>query len=338
MKLYKAMVSLVFLGAILTSCENADWDFPGTDFSTVSFSKQSPVRTLTLGDDVYDTSLDNAHKCQIMAVWGGGYSPQSNVTVNVAVDNTLCDGLNFADGTPVTPMPSSYYTLASDHLVIPAGRVLGGVEVQFTDDFFNDPKSITTHYVIPVRITGVHGADSVLNGKDYTLYAVKYINKYHGNWLCSGTDVIDENGTVTTVERTAENVEDYDVCTLSTTEYRQVAYTVSTVVKVQNATGDLVNKELNAELLLTFDDSDHCTITTQTEGCTATGTGTWTRQGAKKAWGDKDRDLLELSYELTYTYRQTDGGQLLTKKYKSEDRLIMRDRGSKLEEFTPVGK
>ena len=336
MKITKKILYFFILGAMFTSCENNDWEFPDTDTTTVSFATQSPVRTITLGDDVYDTSLDNEHKCQIMAVWGGGYSPKSDIKVNIAVDNSLCDGLSFDNGNPVTPLPDTHYTINSNQITIPAGKVLGGVEVQFTDAFFNDPKAISLNYVIPVKITGADGVTSVLENKNYTLYAVKYINKWHGNWLSSGTDVIDDNGTVTTEKRTAEYVEKYEVRTLTTTAYKQVVYPLTTIVKVKNSAGDLVNKEINAELVLTFDDNDNCTITTNTEGCTASGTGKWTRQGAKKAWGDKDRDLLELNYELTYSYKQSENGPVLYKKYTSEDQLIMRDRGSKFETFTPV--
>ncbi|MDL2247676.1 DUF5627 domain-containing protein [Bacteroides sp. OttesenSCG-928-J23] len=331
----KIILTLMAIGVLFASCKNSDWEFPDYGETTVYFAKQSPVRTITLGDDVYDTSLDNEHKCQIMAVMGGVYENKTNRIVNIAVDASLCDGLSFADGEQVTPMPASYYTLADNQIVIPKGRVLGGVEVQLNDAFFNDPKSIKNTYVIPVKITDAENIDKVLEKQDYTLYAIKYINKWHGYWLSSGTDKIDDNGIVSTVDRKPQYVEKYDVRTLKTSAYKQVIYPLSTVVKVYNEKNELINKELNAELILTFDNDDKCTITCTTPDCTATGAGTWKYQAAKKAWGDKDRDLLELSYELTYYYTQKDGGPTLYKKYTCEDTLIARDRGSKLETFTP---
>ena len=39
-----------------------------------------------------------------------------DITIDIAVDNTLCDNLFFEDGTPVLPMPSTYYTLAGDKI------------------------------------------------------------------------------------------------------------------------------------------------------------------------------------------------------------------------------
>lgn len=331
----KIILTLMSIGVLFVACKNSDWDFPDYGNTSVYFAKQTPVRTITLGDDVYDTSLDNEHKCQIMAVMGGVYENKTNRVVGITVDESLCDGLSYADGQPVTPMPSSYYTLASNQIVIPKGKVLGGVEVQLTDAFFNDPKSIKTTYVVPVRITDAENIDTVLENQNYTLYAIKYVNKWHGNWLSSGTDKIDDNGTISTVNRKPQYVEKYEVRTLTTSAYKQVIYPLSTVVKVYNEKNELINKELNAELLLTFDDSDKCTITCITPGYNATGSGTWTYQAAKKAWGDKDRDLLELNYELTYYYTQKEGGPSLYKKYNCEDTLIARDRGSKLETFTP---
>ena len=61
-------ILLVLTTGILTSCENGDWEFPDYEYSAVYFAYQSPVRTLCMGEDVYDTSLDNEHKCQIFLI------------------------------------------------------------------------------------------------------------------------------------------------------------------------------------------------------------------------------------------------------------------------------
>ncbi|WP_321424265.1 DUF5627 domain-containing protein [uncultured Bacteroides sp.] len=334
----KIIAAIMMLGALVTSCENADWDFPDYGTTSVYFAKQTPIRTITLGTDTYDTTLDNEHKCQIMATIGGVYKNETNRIINFVVDESLCDGLTYKDGSDIIPMPSSYYTLASNKIIIPPGKVLGGVEVQLTDAFFNDPKSISTTYVIPLRMTNVENADTILKSKNYILYAVKYINKWAGNWLSRGTDVIDDNGSVTTVARKANYIENDEVRGLTTNAYKQVAYPVSTVVKVYNQDGTLGTKTLTCNLILTFDDNDKCTITSGTEGYSVTGNGTWTKEGAKKAWGDKDRDELKLNYVLTYQYKQKADGPTLYKKYTCDDTLVARDRGSKLETFTTKNK
>ena len=77
------------LGALsltYTSCYNSDRDFPDyEDGTTAYFAYQYPVRTLILGNDIYDNTLDNAHKCQIWSTMGGAYGGRDAV-VDIAVD------------------------------------------------------------------------------------------------------------------------------------------------------------------------------------------------------------------------------------------------------------
>lgn len=94
-----------------------------------------------------DNSLDNEHKCQIMATISGVYENKKNVEIGIRIDNTLCDGRMKAKGD-ILPMPVSHYTLSDDKIVIKKGQVLGGVTVNLTDAYFSDPKSAELNYVI----------------------------------------------------------------------------------------------------------------------------------------------------------------------------------------------
>lgn len=120
-----------------TACESSDNEFPDFDYQTVYFANQYALRTLELGEDMFvDNSIDNEHKVVINAAWGGGYTNRENVVIDYVVDESLCDGLYFKDTEiPLTPMPASYYQLASDKINIPSGSIMGGVEVQLTDAF-----------------------------------------------------------------------------------------------------------------------------------------------------------------------------------------------------------
>ena len=70
-------------------CFNADKDFPDFEGGTTAyFAYQNPVRTLILGNDIYDNTLDNAHKCQIWSTMGGAYGGR-DAYVEIAVDETL---------------------------------------------------------------------------------------------------------------------------------------------------------------------------------------------------------------------------------------------------------
>ena len=204
---------------LTTSCENGDREFDDFDRQAVYFAYQSPVRTITLGDDVYPTDLDNAHEFEVYATLGGVWKNKQDRKVEIAVDNSLCDGKTFEDGKPIVALPQNYYELESNQAVIEAGEIMGAVKVHLTDAFFNDPKAKEVHYVLPLKIVK---ADA-----------------------------------------------DFEV----------------------------------------------------------SGTGKWTRMGAPKAWGDKDRDLLELEY----TAKFKNGAAYY--KVSTKESLIMRDRQSKFETF-----
>ena len=117
----------VLLACILTtSCENGDQEFPDFDYQTVYFARQTPIRTITLGDDeVVSTELDNAHRCQIYATMGGVNTNKKARTIEIAVDETLCSGLQFEDGSNVTAMPRNYYSLSTNTITIASGDSMG---------------------------------------------------------------------------------------------------------------------------------------------------------------------------------------------------------------------
>ena len=65
----KNILALMVLAALFASCENSDWDFPDYGKTSVYFAKQTPIRTITLGTDTYDTTLD-VYKRQGLASQG----------------------------------------------------------------------------------------------------------------------------------------------------------------------------------------------------------------------------------------------------------------------------
>ncbi|MBN2743697.1 MAG: DUF1735 domain-containing protein [Marinilabiliaceae bacterium] len=333
---YIPLVLLVALGA----CKNQDWDYPDYDSQTVYFPYQFPVRTITLGDDIYDTSMDNAHKCKIMAGTGGVYTANSDVVIDVTVDNAMCEGLfRFAGGGDLVPMPANYYSLSSKQITIPSGEISGGVEVQLTDAFFADPLAIQKTYVIPLRMTNVANADSILEGKpntstarrgvsgdwaiapmDYVFYAVKYINPWHGFYLRRGKDeVVGKNGNSALNEsfvRHAAYVEKDEVNSLTTLAYKQTSFPVTLTLSGTKATYNLI---------LSFDDNGNCTVSSDSQTYTASGSGKFVSKGEKNSWGSKDRDALYLSYQI----------ELADRTVATTDTLVMRNRGVVVETFTP---
>ena len=489
----------------LASCHNQEKVFPDYDGGvTAYFAYQYPVRTIVLGEsETFDNSLDNQHKCIIYGTMGGAYKGK-DIVLDIAVDNTLTDNLYFdADcEEPVKAMPAEYYTLSSDQLVY-GGNHMGGVEVQLTDAFFADPDAIKNTYVIPVQMTNiVKGADQILAGtpaiegepalktdptqwavapKDFTLYAVKYVNPWDGSWLRRGVDTITEAGQTTTEVRHGQYVENDEVMYLTTESLNSVVFPMTTNVSVvvppptqyclsmtNNVAGDawgqqtvynlstpitsgstyilsfvakgtaeaeapifladadgnqsygypsipfttewtkvqleilpstesstimintgacvgtfylddvsLVEKgkseeyiadgdfptaerpagwngwggttpaavvpegyteeellptvqivPMPSDLVLTFDESGNCTVSSKTEGVTATGTGKYVKDGEKKAWANKDRDAIYLDYQVDFGSKQ----------YAIKDTLVARSREITVEQFSPTLK
>ena len=298
MKLKKYIYG-VAVGAVslaMTSCYNGDREYP--DFAggtTAYFAYQFPVRTLILGNDIYDNSLDNAHKCRIWATMGGAYDGR-NANVDIVVDETLCDNLWFVDAggnpwIPVTPMPKEYYTLGSS--VIPYnGDHRGYVEVEFTDAFFNDEKAVENTYVIPLLMTSVTGIDHILTGmpregltpsrtnledwevlaKDYVLYCVKYMNPWQAKYIRRGLDVRTENGVTSTLVRKDmsmynSDLEHYnmnpvnqndEIVSIRTKNMKQAISPVS--INIGKDADGATRPSQTCYLLLTFDDKNQCTI------------------------------------------------------------------------------
>ena len=318
LKKYIYGVALGALSLSFASCYNADKEFPDYEGGTTAyFAYQFPVRTVVLGNDIYDNTLDNEHKIQIWSTMGGAYGGR-NAYVDIAVDETLCDNLFFTDAggnaaEPVLPMPKEYYKLM-DSKIPYNGEPRGYVEVQLTDAFFNDPKSVENTYVIPLLMTGKNGFDHILTGtpreglspsrtntedwdvlaKDYVLYCVKYMNPWQAKYIRRGVDELTENGVVTKVVRkdmslVNSDVEHYkenpvnqndEVCGIVSKSMTQAVFPVS--INIGNdAKGDARPSQL-CNLTLTFD-GDKCTITSDDAEITSSGSGEFIVKGTDKS-------------------------------------------------------
>lgn len=338
----KVYIMFAILLMFLTSCENQGWEFDDFEYQSVYFAYQYPVRTITLGEDVFDTTLDNEHKTKIMATLGGVYNNDKDVTIDFSVDNSLVSGFLFESGdSPIVPMPDNYYNLSSNTMVIPKGEIIGGVEVEFTDAFFNDPLAVQRNYVIPVRMNNVVNADSILSGealvdnprrgygedwsiqpKDFIFYAVKYVNPWHGIYLRRGEDVITGNNGNTSLDQTIVRHEQY-------VEYDEV-FNVNTQSLTKSGMRVVFKDEngvnINCDLILSFDDEGNCTVSTDSEDFTASGNGKFVKDGEKNSWGSKDRDALYLDYEINLEQMHV----------ATKDTLVLRNRGVIAETFSPV--
>ena len=339
LKNYIYGIALGAFSLTFASCYNADREFPDYEGGTTAyFTYQFPVRTLILGNDIYDNTLDNEHKCRIWATMGGAYGGR-NASVDIRVDESLCDNLYFLDANgnvaePVRPLPTDCYKLLASKIDY-NGDQRGYVEVQFTDEFFKKEHAIDNYYVIPLVMSNPQGIDHILTGtpfeganpsrtntvewsilaKDYVLYCVKYKNPWDAKYIRRGVDNVSENGTTTQVVRkdfslVNTDVDHYtenpvnandEVCSITTKNMTQAIFPVS--FKTSGAS-------INCNLLLTFS-GNQCTVSTDDENVTVTGSGEFIAKGTEMAqykdyqWGSMNgkpvqRDILRLAYNVEF--------------------------------------
>lgn len=319
------MTALIAM-AMGTSCENGNPEFDDFDSQTVYFAFQTPVRTVELGNDPeWDVTDDNNHCVRIKATMGGSYGNKEDIVIDYVVDESLCENLYFSENgnptTKVTPLPSGYYKLTDDKLRINKGEILGGVKVELTDAFFNDPKSLSNNYVLPLRMTGiVQGADRILEGKDYVLYALKYVNPWHAHYLRHGADKMTVDGVTSEVARHNQYVEDDEQVETYATAYLENILPIT----YKDKTG----KAYEVKLKLTFREDGTCSVSSATDNVTASGEGKYVALGEKASFGGKDRDALYLNYKVDIPEKNTT--------YQTVDTLVMHYRGIVQEHFTPI--
>lgn len=380
----KKYLVLCAIALSVMGCENQLNQFPDFGSTSVYFPFQTPVRTLIQGKyDLGFNDNDNNGKFEIGVTMSGVYNNNIDRKVHFEFAPELIDAAELGlDTVNVEVLPSSYYTIEQQSPVtIPAGSIKGRIPVQLSDAFFDDPKAFAeygeVHYVIPLKITNYENLDSLLVGipaedvtnpirikaddweelpKDYTLFGIKYMNKYQGIYLRRGEDVaVGSNQSVTvyangnptltetevidgsTVYR-SEFVVDDELLPLMTSGRKETKTTIGV-----RRPGIATNSSLSLDLA--FNDNEEITVTNADPNSSVdvTGTGTFVENGDE--WGGKSRDVIYLDFqyrELVVEVSETRFfGSLVSTTTKTfdllhsvKDTLVIRDRDVKFEEFT----
>jgi hypothetical protein len=345
----KRIILLMAIAGMVFSCKNASVDFDDFDEQTIYFPIQYPIRTLSLGNDLVDNSLDRAHKFHIGVSVGGYYNRNDrDWRVNFAVDPSLVpDRALVRNGDTLKPLPPAYYTLnPSSTVTIPKGSFSGLIEVQLTDAFFNDPAALSGEYVIPLRIIDSPDTENILRGKasadpqwdgdlhdpskwevlpkDYTLFGIKYVNPYHGKWLRRGKLTVRnmEGQIIDTKVYHAPYVEQDEVVALA-------AASMQTVTSSMNIDAERFNLLLdiaaNGEIAIRSLPASPVTVTY--------GTGLYKENG--DTWGGTpEKPTPRDALYLNYFYRRTTGSTPFV--CEVSDTLVFRDRGIVYEDERPT--
>lgn len=328
----------------LAACENQPWDFPDYNLQTVYFPAQTPLRTLSMGEDRIDNTLDKEGKFDIGVNIGGLFKNKQDWTVDYVEDTTLIRNAfiyakpqTYSSAEKLYALPQDYYTLSPTGTVtIPSGVYNGMIRVQLNDKFFDDPLSLTGRYVIALRLTNT-SADSILEGKttkegadprivgdwnpnqspkNWVLFGINYYNPYHGNWLHRGTDKTKsvKTGNDTTIVFRNKYVERDILIKTTTTGRAQV---------LCNGFGFKTGSNYTMVLDFANDKGTPGAITiskSPTSTITVTGTGQYNDIATSK---EKWSLLTWQSMYLQYTYNDGTNNHLIN------DTLVFRDRGMK---------
>lgn len=323
----------------IVACENQEKEFEDFGTTSVYFPFQTPARTIILGNyDLGDNENDNMHRFEIGVTMAGVYNNNADRKVHYVVAPELLTGVE-----NVKALPASYYTIENESPVtIPVGSIKGRIQVQLTEQFFIDTLSFAgedqVNYVIPLLITQIEQLDTLLTGipmvdnpsranaedweiapKDYTLFGIKFMNKYQAMYLRRGVDEMtnDANETFPSVYH-KEYVEKDEVLMATTSGKNNVE--LENIVRRGEA-----GSPGNVNIELVFGDDGNCTIQSfEDDAYNVSGSGKFVENG--DMWGGKERDVIYLDYSYT------DAANNETHAVK--DTLVVRDRNVVFEEFT----
>lgn len=337
MKTKLFLIIAVLLGIV--ACENQDTNFE--DFGTTAcyFPFQTPARSLVLGRyDLGFNDNDNNHRFEIGVTMGGVYENTEDRSVYFELAPQLMEGHD----SVIKVLPESYYTIeTTSPVTIPAGSIKGRIMVQLNDAFFDDTLSFAplnqVYYVVPLLITGVENLDSILSGdplvdnpsrlvaedwavvpKDYTLYGIKFINKYHAMYLRRGVDAMSTSGGTTVLNTYHEQYVEEDELVMVTTTGNKKVELSNIVRRGSESSPGLINIEL------LFDENDNCSIQSyKDDPYIASGTGKFIENGG--FWGGEEHDALFLEYNYTDLVNN--------ETHVVNDTLVVRNRNVVFEEF-----
>ena len=180
-----AKIILLALTTCLTSCyEDYTHDYETTN---VGFALQNPLRTVISDRDM---------PIYVGVSLGGKREVDMNDWAKFTLDASLLEG------TPLTLLPEEYYILEDPEIfkVRKSNLPVADVEIKFTDAFYTDPLSLTTHYALPFKVTE-SSMNTIREGADYsreysTLGGISLYCTRFTSLLCSSSSRLLESMTL----------------------------------------------------------------------------------------------------------------------------------------------
>lgn len=333
------IISLIAIALILASCSNQKNEFDDFGITGCYFPFQTPARTLILGDyPLGDNENDNNHRFEIGVTMAGVYENEQERLVHFKLAPEL-----LANVENVQALPSEYYTIeTASPVAILAGSMKGPITIQLNDKFFDDELAFAgknkVNYVVPLLVTQIENLDTLLSGtplvdspdrvniadwtitpKDYTLFGIKFINKYHAMYLRRGIDEM--------TNATGEKVESvYHMPYIERDELVMVETIGRNSVELNNIVRrGSQSSPGKVEMQLLFSEDGNCEIISKEDAEYAV-TGSGRFEVDADEWGGEKRDVIYLDYQ----YKDEANNE----NHHVVDTLVIRNRNVVFEEFT----
>jgi len=360
----KIFPCLLLATLLLAACKNEPIEFEDFTTQSVYFPLQTPIRTIVLGEDRIDNSIDLEKAFNIGVSIGGMYENKTDRIVDFILDPSIfpdvSQGIDTLYGKDMSNvnlklfiLPDTHYDMVPDaQVTVPKGSFNGLIRVNLTDAFFNDPDAYKLKYVLPLKITGIPDGFSLLSGivsspsivsprwyvttdwatgylpKDFTLFAVKFINPWHGTFFHRGVQIKDG-----ILDKTFHAI---DISDNQTAKIETVGLKIATYNRMGEKLG------VTYKSLLTFtDDVDGVGDITVSQApgtaYTISGSGKYYKSstdfGKENGW-TVDPLSGQIKGSLTLTLDYTVQGLAGATTHQFTDTLVLRSNDVKYEEFT----
>jgi hypothetical protein len=182
----KIISLLVLITMTLSSCLNDLEDFLGQFGGSPAIAELSEAAnpsTGTIVREIINPTVPAEFTLRVNIASANYF--KTDVTVTLAIDNSLIPAFNTAHSTSAVAIPAAAIGVTSYDVVIPAGT--REIDWTFSIDATKVPNPTSTFYILPVKIVSATNG-VVVSGN----YAEKYIrilarNKYDGKYTVTGS-------------------------------------------------------------------------------------------------------------------------------------------------------
>jgi hypothetical protein len=204
-----SFILLAFTVVLATGClkdkgfDNQEYgikDPSGTSTPGVGFNLKGGAGYIrTIGLDVSSTGQTIAPENVTIGYYANTNAPK-DINVSIALDPSIVDDYNAANGTTIQLLDPSVYTIASPNLVIGAGKQNVAINMIVNSTLTLDP---STTYAIAFRIVNVDNGVKIASNMDKHLLIFNIKNRYDGRYELTFTNThptLNPNGLGGTVE------------------------------------------------------------------------------------------------------------------------------------------